>query len=54
MTINGKKVHDAVECDHATGSELDQKMNEPGPFFLQGDHGAVSFRNIRVKELPQE
>jgi hypothetical protein len=54
VTINGKKVQDNVECDHATGSELDQKMDEPGPFFLQGDHGAVSFRHIRVKELPKE
>jgi len=54
VTINGKKVHDGVVCDHATGSELDRNMDQPGPFFLQGDHGAVSFRNIRVKELPKE
>lgn len=54
VTINGKKVHDNVECDNATGSELDRNMDDPGPFFLQGDHGAVSFRNIRVKELPKE
>jgi Domain of Unknown Function (DUF1080) len=54
VTINGQKVQDNVECDNATGSELDRKMDEPGPFFLQGDHGAVSFRNIRVKELPKE
>ena len=25
-----------------------------GPIFLQGDHGTVSFRNIRIKELPKE
>ncbi len=54
VVINGKKVHDNVACDRATGSELDQNMSEPGPFFLQGDHGAVKFRNILVKELPKD
>jgi len=51
VILNGKKIHDQVECNKATGSEIDNKVNEPGPFFLQGDHGTVSFRNLRVKEL---
>jgi hypothetical protein len=50
---NGKKIHDNVKVERATGSELDANVNEPGPFFLQGDHGTVWFRNIRVKELPK-
>ena len=53
VTLNGKKIHDNVTVERATGSELDAKVTEPGPFFLQGDHGTVSFRNIRVKELPK-
>lgn len=53
VTLNGKKIHDNVAIDRATGSELDNKVKEPGAFFLQGDHGTVSFRNIRVKELPK-
>ena len=53
VTLNGKKIHDNVECNKATGSEIDNKVNEPGPIFLQGDHGTVSFRNMRIKELPQ-
>ena len=52
VTMNGVKIHDNVKCDRATGSEIDNKVNEPGPIFLQGDHGTVSFRNIRIKELP--
>lgn len=52
VILNGKKIHDAVECNKATGSELDKNVTEPGAFFLQGDHGTVSFRNLRVKELP--
>ena len=48
---NGVKIHDNVECGKATGSEIDNQVNEPGPLFLQGDHGTVSFRNLRIKEL---
>ena len=54
VTLNGKKIHDNVTVERATGSEIDKNVNEPGPFFLQGDHGTVWFRNIRVKELPKE
>jgi hypothetical protein len=54
VILNGKKIHDNVVCDRATGSELDKNVTEPGSFFLQGDHGTVSFRNLVVKELPKE
>lgn len=54
VTLNGKKIHDNVQCDVATGSEIDNKVTEPGPIFLQGDHGTVSFRKIEIKELPKE
>ena len=52
VVLNGKKIHDSVACDVPTGSEIDRKVKEPGPIFLQGDHGTVSFRNMRIKELP--
>lgn len=52
--INGKKVHDRVECAKATGGQLDANVDEPGPILLQGDHGTVWFRNIRLKELPTD
>ncbi len=51
LVLNGKKVHDNVVCDVATGSEIDKKLKEPGPIFLQGDHGTVWFRNMRIKEI---
>jgi hypothetical protein len=40
-----------VVCDVATGSEIDKNVKEPGPIFLQGDHGTVWFRNMRIKGL---
>ena len=51
---NGVKTHDQVECKVATGSEIDNKVDQPGPIFLQGDHGTVAFRNLRIKELPKD
>jgi hypothetical protein len=54
VTLNGKKIHDSVECKKATGSEIDRNIDQPGPIFLQGDHGTVWFRNIEIKELPKE
>ncbi len=52
VIMNGVKIHDQVECNRPTGGELDNKVTEPGPILLLGDHGTVSFRNIRLKELP--
>ncbi|MBN2507154.1 MAG: DUF1080 domain-containing protein [Verrucomicrobia bacterium] len=54
VKLNGKTIHDRVVCRRATGSEIDNKVNEPGPIFLQGDHGTVAFRNMRIRELPKE
>ena len=31
-----------------TGGALDSKEGEPGPIFLQGDHGPVEYRNIII------
>jgi type 1 glutamine amidotransferase len=51
VILNGVKIHEDVEVNKATGSELDQNLDQPGPIMLQGDHGAVAFRNIRIKPL---
>ncbi len=51
VTLNGVQVHDNVEVNRATGSELDANVDQPGSLFVQGDHGAVALRNIRIKVL---
>ena len=53
VILNGEKIHDNVVCTKPTGSEIDRNVTEPGPIFLQGDHGTVAFRNLQIKELPQ-
>jgi uncharacterized protein len=49
---NGVKIHDQLVLDRPTGGELDGNVGSPGPIFLQGDHGAVAFRNLRIRVLP--
>ncbi len=49
--LNGVKTHDGVECPKGTGGQLDDNVEQPGPILLQGDHGAVGFRNLRIKAL---
>jgi len=51
VVLNGVKIHDNVECRKGTGGQLDNNVDQPGPIFLQGDHGTVWFRNIQIKEL---
>jgi type 1 glutamine amidotransferase len=51
VILNGVKIHDNLAVDRPTGAEIDRNINEPGPIFLQGDHGAVAFRNLRIKVL---
>ena len=54
LVWNGEKVFDDGETDGVTGAALDNKVGEPGPVLLQGDHGKVTFRNIKIKPLTGE
>jgi hypothetical protein len=51
LVWNGEKVIDNAEIDGPTGAALDGNVTEPGPILLQGDHGRVAFRNIKIKPL---
>ncbi|MEO5562588.1 MAG: DUF1080 domain-containing protein [Chitinophagaceae bacterium] len=46
IIVNGKTVICSQEIPGITGGALDSKEEEAGPIYLQGDHGAVEFRNI--------
>jgi hypothetical protein len=52
VIMNGEKIIDDAELTRATGGELDQNYDQPGPIMLQGDHGTIDFRNIYVRPLP--
>ena len=36
---------------NGTGAALDGNVTEPGPILLQGDHGKVSYRNVRIRAI---
>jgi hypothetical protein len=47
---NRLKTIDNQEIPGPTGGALDANENDPGPFYLQGDHtGGMRFRNITVQ-----
>lgn len=54
LVWNGEKVIDNAEIEGPTGAALDGKTTEPGPLLLQGDHGKVTYRNIKIRPLPPE
>ena len=59
VRLNGETIHANVEIPEGkrkgTGSELTSADGEsddvdmPGPIFLQGDHGSVDFKNVRIR-----
>jgi len=48
VIANGKKIITEQEIPGITGGALDSKEGEPGPIYLQGDHGPVEYRNIII------
>lgn len=49
VTFNGTVIHENVECTKGvTPGGLTGKEAATGPLMFQGDHGAVSFRNIKI------
>jgi len=51
VVLNGQIIHEDVEVKTPTGHAWRLKEVARGPILLQGDHGPVAFRNIRVKRL---
>ncbi len=51
VILNGTTIIDNAEVPGVTGGALDAKEKEPGPILLQGDHGKVQFRKVRLTPL---
>ena len=48
VALNGRTVITNQEIPGITGGALDSREGEPGPIYLQGDHGPVEYRNITL------
>lgn len=51
LVANGKTIISNQEIPGITGGALDSNESEPGPLMLQGDHGAVEYRNIIITPI---
>lgn len=48
IVVNGKTVISNQEIPGITGGALDSNEGEPGPIYIQGDHGPIEFRKIVI------
>ena len=48
VKLNGQEIQKDVEVKAPTGGQLSNDEKPTGPLLLQGDHGIVAFRNIRI------
>ena len=46
--LNGERVIDRATIPGITGGALDSDEGEPGPIYVQGDHGPVEFRKLTL------
>jgi hypothetical protein len=51
VTLNGQVVQENVEIAHGTNVSRNAPEHPTGPIYLQGDHGSVAFRNLKVTPL---
>jgi hypothetical protein len=51
VVLNGQLIHQDAELKTPTGHAWRLKEVARGPILLQGDHGPVAFRRIRVRNL---
>ncbi|REE05681.1 uncharacterized protein DUF1080 [Marinoscillum furvescens DSM 4134] len=53
VVLNGMVIHKNVELPTYTGGQISKQEAPMGPLLIQGDHGAVAFRNIRYKKMKE-
>jgi hypothetical protein len=48
VVLNGTTIISNATIPGITGAALDSREGEPGPLLIQGDHGPIEFRNLRI------
>ncbi len=51
VVLNGKTIIDNQPLAGCTGGAMWSDQFRPGPIYLQGDHGAVSYRNLVLRPV---
>lgn len=52
-TLNGVTIHEGLELQGPTRGAIGDDEVDRGPLRLQGDHGAVAFRNMKITRYDQ-
>jgi hypothetical protein len=47
--VNGVVIHENIEIPLPTGGPIEKNEKAFGPLMIQGDHGAVAFRNMQYR-----
>ncbi len=53
VVLNGKTIIDNQPVKGVTGGAMSSDEFKPGPIYLQGDHGEVSYRNIVLTPIEE-
>jgi hypothetical protein len=48
VVANGKTIINDQIIPGITGGAIDSKEGNPGPIYLQGDHGPIEYRNMKL------
>jgi hypothetical protein len=51
VVLNGVVIHEDFECSGPTRGAWNAEDIPTGPLRLQGDHGPVAYRNVRIRAL---
>jgi hypothetical protein len=51
---NGQVVHEGIDVSGPTRAAIFDDEKPAGPLMLQGDHGPVAYRNLRLRKLARE
>ncbi len=54
VKLNGVTIIDNQPVEGATGGAIQSDIHAPGPIYLQGDHTAISYRNIVLTPITNE
>jgi hypothetical protein len=52
VILNGVTIHENLEMPGPTPGGVDGREKPRGPLMFQGNHGAVAYRNIEIRESP--
>jgi len=51
VKLNGQTIHDKVKLEKVCNGALPGGLLDPGPIRLQGDHGKVWYRNLKLRPV---